>query len=1852
MSGDSRRGVMPRFTIKFVGTPYCRQIRFVIVAAILAACLGSLLFMALPRAVAEPDSLYPRRLFGTGEDQTRVVLTGDMNKDGALDLIVGNADDRSFVYLNDGVGNFDWPGSARPFGADSDKNWGLAVADIDGDGDLDIVANHAIFLNDGAAHFDGPNAGRAFVDPDDEKGIVAVGDLNGDAAFDIIVGDDNDPDIVYLNDGAGNFYSGKVDCQAAPADVRCLSLPPQASVLAASSPSEATDKCTWQAQHEPGTTSIALGDLDNDGDLDIVIGNCYEPNLVYYNDGAAGFPPPEVIPPAEPVNGPDETAAIALGDLDGDGYLDLVVGNYNSNDNNVIHFNRNGHFSDTVLLGPGSDETFALALGDVDGDGDLDIVVGNSIVSNEDKKANIIYLNDDKGGFYNTANQDIDCAAPPQNARCISFAKENTRSLALGDVDNDGGLDVIVGNRAQQNVIYLLSDGLGRFAIGQKVRFGNQVDTRATALADLDRDGDLDLLFGNWKNRAVLLINDGHGGFPATPADCAAPVTGVVCFGSADAQTQAIVVGDLDGNHTLDVVLGREGQSDELYLNDGSANLGWLSRPRTLGATGGPTRALALGDLDRDGDLDLVAAFDDGRQSVIYYNDGQAGFFSGTLNCTSPPANVACFGYGDNDSHAVAIGDLDGDGTLDLVLGDEGGPNSIFLNDGAGYFGWSGGVRVFGAGRDTTHSVALSDVNGDGALDIIAGNRNRQDSGIGQANAIYLNDGAGNFTGQAATRVFGTLFDNTEDVQIADLNGDGALDIVAGNHGEPSAVYLNDGAGNFDWNGSERSLGLQSDRIYTLAVGDVDGDGVPDIVTGGKTSEWVLRNRHRRLVALPNNPPYVAVTRPVPTANAGFFSTPILLTGSQISITYSLFDPEGDPIDHIAAFYSLDGGGVWQPALPTTATPTTDLTANASYTFVWDTYASGVFGRSDDVLFRLQAYPAIRPRSHALPGPYLWPWATATTFPFRVQGTQVRVYHDAPAPGNEAAGALVYRLRKDQSGSALPLGNQLGHPAPTDRLGYLFTPARLEPGDRLAALWPVTATKSYTLYYTSAGPTPTGLDMTAVTQPGLQTLVVSPDHPLLLFNLDVSLEWDARNDASFLQQLRLDLERTSELIFDWSNGQAALGQVTIYQNREHWLDAHIRIYATNRLRPWAGQGGIVSSPVADPDRSSISYWPGQVRMGATWNRYGSTGGNLGEDWPRALAHELGHYLFYLDDNYLGLDANYLLKLLTDDCPGAMSDPYSAINDEFRPATDWLPACQETLAQHSTGRSDWASIIAFYPGMAAPSTPFGAVNPGPSALPLAVTTIQQRAPITPVATLESPLFYLVNENGGRVQPGGSAGAYLYQGDFVIDLGNPTQDRVLARGAAVGDRLCVYEPAALHLGCETIHPNDEQLTLRLAPDWTPQITVSPVTSRTIEVAVSHLDPGLALMGRLYPANGPAPTAVPLVTVNDGYHATFQMPEPTFEGHLQVWVAEAEPRREAVSSFVIGGPPGYQRGGGGYQRGGGGYQRGGGAPVGDPDGQATLFAQDLNLGENDFLTFETLLQSPAPPTWATVVGRAYRLSTYSSSVQFDRASVSFSYFERDVPPGLEENIEIYRWDGQTWQPLATTLDRYRNFASAAFPGSGVYALMTSLRIPLSGPGWNDVHYLQRDTRPVAEVLQALDGYYSVAYSQDPTTGVWSLFAADVPAWVNDPLEFRYGRHYWLHITTDIPYLRLRGGDPQALAANGIDLPPAAFYGPLLHDEGFIPRPGLEVSAWVNGHRCGTATTRMEDAQVVYVIKVSADGSGNTDGCGKEGRVVVFQVDGRPMATTAAWDNRYARFLPLARSLQYPVYWPRVKR
>ncbi len=228
---------------------------------------------------------------------------------------------------------------------------------------------------------------------------------------------------------------------------------------------------------------------------------------------------------------------------------------------------------------------------------------------------------------------------------------------------------------------------------------------------------------------------------------------------------------------------------------------------RPLGPLGPESRLTAsvgLGDVDGDGALDIVVA--NGRhwpeQNRIFLNDGRAGF---TL--------ARRLGDEEDGTYAAPLADFDGDGDLDIATGNDRTRNLVFLNDGAGRFERSG---TFGT-PSSTRSLTLADLDGDANTDILVVNRGRQ-------NFIFQGDGAGAFDEGTP---FGAGDDSTIDVAAADLDADGDLDLVLANRdGGANAIHWND-SGVFD---RRTVYGTGSDETRGVAVGDVNGDDFADVV--------------------------------------------------------------------------------------------------------------------------------------------------------------------------------------------------------------------------------------------------------------------------------------------------------------------------------------------------------------------------------------------------------------------------------------------------------------------------------------------------------------------------------------------------------------------------------------------------------------------------------------------------------------------------------------------------------------------------------------------------------------------------------------------------------------------------------------------------------------------------------------------------------------------------------------------------------------------------------------------------------------------------------------------------------------
>ena len=276
-------------------------------------------------------------------------------------------------------------------------------------------------------------------------------------------------------------------------------------------------------------------------------------------------------------------------------------------------------------------------------------------------------------------------------------------------------------------------------------------------------------------------------------------------LGDAAARTASISIGDVDGDGDLDLVVanGRHWPAhNELFRHDlADGGKGTFANALQLGTEQSTTYTAALGHLDGDGDLDIVVG-NDRKPSHILRNDGKGNFVRGQ--------NVGKI----SNTRSVTLADLDGKHGLDIILTNRNEPNLICFHDGQGGYDR---MATFGdAGHATIH-VAVADLDGDGDLDIAVANRN------GQSNHVYYNDGYGAFP---QSRPYGTGRDQTRGIAIADIDGDGNLDIINANIGEPNAIYFGDGKGSMP-----RSLPFGgNEQSFAVATGDVDGNGRIDIV--------------------------------------------------------------------------------------------------------------------------------------------------------------------------------------------------------------------------------------------------------------------------------------------------------------------------------------------------------------------------------------------------------------------------------------------------------------------------------------------------------------------------------------------------------------------------------------------------------------------------------------------------------------------------------------------------------------------------------------------------------------------------------------------------------------------------------------------------------------------------------------------------------------------------------------------------------------------------------------------------------------------------------------------------------------
>lgn len=382
--------------------------------------------------------------------------------------------------------------------------------------------------------------------------------------------------------------------------------------------------------------------------------------------------------------------------------------------------------------------------------------------------------------------------------------------------------------------------------------------TNYALLADLDGDADLDVLFPNadgyYTQGAlqpfVVLANDSAGNFTDV-SDTA--------VGAFQGWLRQVAVGDIDADGDLDVhAPGAWGEADALFVNDGSGVFANEAADRLAGVTSraGATR---FGDLDGDGDLDLVVS-DWGANppgsagTVRVFTNGGGGVFT-EMTSASVPLVASPAGTGPID---LDLFDADGDFDLDLLIDSRIGSALFWRNDGNGIFTDDDAALPSQPGG-YAYGPGVCDVDADGDLDVWIDNATANNE-----EQLLINDGTGTFTDETAARVTGNVPADDNGVWCVDVNGDGHLDAAIASLSANERVLLNDGAGNFT--ACADCFPTVNDATLGLDFGDLNGDGRLDAVTGQGENGQYLNRLYLGTTAAPVDaiPPRIrAVQRPV-----------------------------------------------------------------------------------------------------------------------------------------------------------------------------------------------------------------------------------------------------------------------------------------------------------------------------------------------------------------------------------------------------------------------------------------------------------------------------------------------------------------------------------------------------------------------------------------------------------------------------------------------------------------------------------------------------------------------------------------------------------------------------------------------------------------------------------------------------------------------------------------------------------------------------------------------------------------------------------------------------------------------------
>ncbi|MEQ8822299.1 MAG: VCBS repeat-containing protein, partial [Sumerlaeia bacterium] len=821
---------------------------------------------------------------GTGWTEVLVADTGlagpeeavavDIDGDGDPDLVVGSpGNDRVVFFENLGEALAWAPGVVMLNGPDSPV--GVGAGDVDCDGDVDVVASaegagEIYFLENTAGDGSAWNAWLAAsgltgaravqladVDRDGDLDVVAAGRLSGDVAwfenmagdgsawapaaiivsgindpYDLIVADmdkDGDVDVAVANRDSTSVAD---TCETIPGDTSLqTSLFSKGNVFTVDAAETLTD-FSMDLNLRGGTVDLYYFLLAGDAPFDpfTVVWSetrsetgsgfqAYSANLPdqildpskYYVAGIGWAPMIDyrrsfgtaplaftdvggtVVKGFEGV-GPDPLS-FETNPIDDTHAMELCFAGASALNNESFLLFRNldgagGSWSPGTTVAGGHLGAQSLAAQDIDGDGDLDL-------------AGVAFTDGDALWFENASGDASAWMTHP-----ISDSLSQPSGIALGDIDGDGDVDAAASEGAANRLHWFENDLIHRnAAFCETIPINNPTTAYSVVAADIDGDGDLDAVNSGAYAGGVFFSENvsGDGGTWAT--------TTIAGPGPQHAKTAA---GDVDGDGDLDVVsasyYGMDWHANT--LGDGSA---WTTN---VIAVNDNYLDVVLGDMDGGADglcaLDVVAV----RLNTLVLFDNSNG--DGTSWTASTVSNTLGFAL------SVDAGDVDGDGDLDLVVADFVGNQVLLFENSAGDASvWN--QRTVTSAENNPFGVELADIDGDGDLDVVAGIRNSNQ-------VIWCENTAGD--GTSWTRGLIGLANGANEVIARDIDGDGDVDVACAAFDENAVrVFINLLGDGSSWQSTTVTTSATSAIAVDLA--DVDCDGDLDVLSAALGSDSV-----------------------------------------------------------------------------------------------------------------------------------------------------------------------------------------------------------------------------------------------------------------------------------------------------------------------------------------------------------------------------------------------------------------------------------------------------------------------------------------------------------------------------------------------------------------------------------------------------------------------------------------------------------------------------------------------------------------------------------------------------------------------------------------------------------------------------------------------------------------------------------------------------------------------------------------------------------------------------------------------------------------------------------------------------